>query len=115
MDAVTMYLAAIRLDPLNAKAYNNLGLACPGRVRLPNQELLNRRDLFLRAIQMDSRYANAYKNLAHELCKGETILLPVGEMVDSKGLLAKAADCPSRDQDSQAVVATRKPRCCCVQ
>merc|ERR1712216_295140 len=114
MDAVAMYLAAIRLDPSNARAYNNLGLACKDRVRLPSQELLNRRDLFLRAIQMDSRYANAYRNLAHELCKGETIQLPEGEMVDTKGLLAKAAECPAGDQDLPAR-RSRKPKCCCVQ
>lgn len=101
VDARELLLRAVHLDPTHGVLLNNLALryGFHEHFRLKSGEVINRRDLIVRAIDWASApgasisphdTAQFLSNLAECLTRTEKIVLKTGETVDSRELLLRA-------------------------
>lgn len=90
MNAIQLYLQAIRYDPRLVQAYNNLAIILPTRemsVRLSDGTYLSRKELLLRAIEIDPFFLPSYYNLSNTLSDPtEKIGLNDGRIMSCKDL-----------------------------
>jgi hypothetical protein len=87
------YLEALRHNPANTVAYNNLGclLGAGESVSLPDGRSLTKRELFLEALRHDPSFSMGYKNVAICLTTpDETVDVPFGRKLNKRALCWEA-------------------------
>lgn len=95
MNSKSLILETILLNPLHAEAYsdfaNNLPQNTPP-IEFPDMAPMTKKDLYLKAIELDPQDGSAYYNLAHILDYDRFVTLPNGAQMNPKKLLLKAID-----------------------
>jgi len=85
-------------DSTNSEALNYLGstLTAGGTMKLPNGEVMTKRQLYLKAIHFDASNAKAYGNLGTTLASKERVTLLNGQVMDERALHLQAISLSAR-------------------
>ena len=101
MNDADLYFEALRLDPRNVEALNNIAFTLESSdsevLSLPDGRTMNSRQLFLEVLLLDANYCAAYFNLGHDLSSKETITLYDGRTLSKRQLFFEALRCEPDD------------------
>lgn len=104
MNEDDLYLEAVRLDPRNVEALNNLAFTLESSessdsevALLPDGRTMNSRQLYLEVLLLDANYCAVYYNLGHGLSGEESITLHDGRTLSKRQLFFEALRCEPND------------------